>query len=122
MEVHVRRKQCVVLAAAAALAAGIASAQPSLLEPNNSAGSVMDTPPLVTERPATSTTETPSRTDSSLWAFDKLDPAHRGYVTQSDVAQLPGQWSFYEADRNRDGRLDAEEFQRFWADYQSGTN
>lgn len=124
MKFEFRRQHRVMLAAAAMIAAGLASAQPSLTQPNNSAGSMMDTPPLVTQPPSANSTarETPSRTDSALWAFDKLDPNHRGYITQSDVGQLPGQFSFYEADRNHDGRLDADEFQRFWTDYQSGTH
>jgi len=50
----------------------------------------------------------------------KLDWEHRGYVTRSDVNQLPGQVSgFDQADRNRDGRLNMDEFQRFWQGYES---
>ena len=131
MKFDFRRKQHLMLAAATLLAAGMASAQPSLTEPNNSAGSTMDTPPLVQppsigkfDLPSAGTTtrETPSRTESPLWAFDKLDPTHRGYVTQGDVAQLPGHYSFDQADMNHDGKLDASEFQRFWSGYQSGAS
>ena len=60
----------------------------------------------------------PSRTDSSLSAFDKLDSENRGYVTRSDVNQLPGHINFDSADRDRDGRLTIDEFQRFWQDYE----
>jgi hypothetical protein len=117
---HSDRHHRVAVAVAALLAGGLAFAQPSLTQPNNSAGSVMDTPPQL-QLPAAATTlrETPSRTENSITAFEKLDSSHRGYVTQSDVSRLPGMLNFPEADLNHDGRLDINEFQRFWGDYQS---
>jgi Ca2+-binding EF-hand superfamily protein len=109
------------VATAIMLSGGMAFAQSSTMTmPNNSAGTVLDTPPLIAP-PSMATTKptSPSRTDSSLSAFDKLDPRHQGYVTRSDVSELPGTINFDEADRNRDGRLDSDEFQRFWQDYNS---
>ncbi len=105
------------MAAATALLAGsVAFAQSSLLLPNNSAGTPSET--MMTQ-PGKGM---PSRTDSSLSAFDKLDWEHRGYVTRSDVQQLPGQVSgFDQSDVNRDGKLNLDEFQRFWQGYESPT-
>lgn len=115
---RIRQRMLVV---AASLSVSVAFAQSSsLLEPNNSAGTPLDTQPTLT-RPDTTSTEAPSRTSSSLWAFDTLDKERRGYVTPGDVAGLPGTFNFSQADRNRDGRLDEGEFQRFWDDYQSGS-
>jgi len=106
-----------VVAAAALMLGSISFAQsPSLTLPNNSAG----TPDSI---PATTTTAkepVPSMTESSLTAFDKLDTQHRGYVTRGDTDRLPGHINFDSADRNHDGRLDIDEFQRAWADYGNG--
>lgn len=106
-----------LLVAAALAASGAAFGQSSTLTtPNNSAGSPMDTPPMVT-RPLPDA-GMPSRTESSLTAFDKLRSGSEGYVTRDEVARLPGNANFEEADRDRDGRLNPDEFQRFWNDYQ----
>ena len=108
-----------IVAAMALMLGGIACAQsPSLTLPNNSAGTPDGIPraaPIVTE-PQTM----PSTTEGSLTAFDKLDATHRGYLTRSDTARLSVSVDFDAADRNRDGRLDIDEFQRAWADYRSG--
>ena len=114
------RKQRMIVGAAVLLAGGVAFAQSSLMMPNNSAGSAFDTPPLIAP-PSMATTKpgTPSRTDSSLSAFDMLDSKHQGYVTRGDISELPGTHNFDLADRNRDGRLNSDEFQRFWQDYGS---
>ena len=40
-------------------------------------------------------------------------------MTRGDISELPGTHNFDMADRNRDGRLDSDEFQRFWQDYGS---
>ena len=112
------RPASVLVAAAAMMVAGAALAQSSALTaPNNSAGTPLDTPPMIT-RPATDG-GLPTRTESSITAFDKLDIGRDGYISRAEAAGLPGNMSFAEADRNRDGRLDADEFQRFWGDYQS---
>lgn len=107
----------VVVAAAAMIFTGAAFAQSSALTaPNNSAGTPLDAPPMVT-RPATGM-DLPTRTESAITAFDKLDTRGQGYLTHADVAALPGSMDFDEADRNRDGRLNNDEFQRFWGNYQ----
>lgn len=100
-----------------AFAGGALAQSPALTAPNNSAGTPLDAPSVITR------TDTlpplPTRTESSSTAFDKLDVQRRGYVTRAQVAPLPGTLDFDDADRNRDERLDPGEFQRFWSDYQS---
>jgi len=111
MKSHLRT----IVAATALLMGSVAYGQSSsLLLPNNSAGTPSETMPTQPSKGM------PTTTDSSLSAFDKLDWEHRGYVTRSDVNQLPGQVSgFDQADRNRDGHLNMDEFQRFWQGYES---
>ena len=139
-----------LVAAAAMLAGSLAFAQSSLTAPNNSAGSPLDTPPagmapaqaappataipsdppLTTAIPSDANappvtivkpTGKPTQTDSALVTFLMLDTANRGYLIRDDVAQLPGFVAFDQADRNRDGRLDGDEFQRAWADHGSSS-
>ena len=115
MNPMLRRTRSLV-AAAALVASGAVFAQSSALTaPHNSAGTPLDTP--MAAPPGTGLTGTPTRTESAITAFDKLDSG-QGYVTRADTDRLSGTVNFDEADRNRDGRLDAEEFQRFWGDYQ----
>jgi hypothetical protein len=105
-----------IVAAVALMAGGIAFAQsPSLTLPNNSAGTPDST------RSTKVIESMPSMTESSLTAFEKLDAQHRGYVTRSETDRLPKALNFDTADRNHDGRLDVDEFQRAWADYGSGS-
>lgn len=112
------RLRLALAATTALLVGGAAFAQsPSLTAPNNSAGTPNEPPARVMPAP---TAGLPSRTESADTAFDKLDTSHRGYVTHSDVNQLPGTVKFDEADRNHDGRLDSGEFQRAWNDYGAG--
>jgi hypothetical protein len=107
----------IAVATAALLAGSVVFAQSTLTMPNNSAGSTLDTPPLLAPPSmATPKSDIPSRTDSSLSAFDKLDSQHRGFVTRDDVSGLPGTLNFDTADRDHDGRLTPDEFQRFWND------
>ena len=106
-----------LVASVAVVLSGMAFAQsPSLTQPNNSAG----TPDGVPGAPAIVIVPVPAMTEGSLTAFEKLDAGHRGYVTRSDTDRLSGHIEFDSADRNHDGRLDIDEFQRAWADYRSG--
>ena len=86
--------------------------------PNNSAGTPDSIPgtPTISRQPAA----VPSVTEGSLTAFEKLDNQHRGYVTRSDTDRLSGTVNFDSADTNHDGRLNIDEFQRAWSNYQSG--
>jgi len=118
MRIHTLNKSAVV-AAVALMLGGVSFAQsPSLTLPNNSAGtpdSIPGTPAMVVEPSAI-----PSPTESSLTAFDKLDAQHRGFITRGDTDRLAGYINFDSADRNHDGRLDMDEFQRAWSDYGHG--
>ena len=61
---------------------------------------------------------TPNRAELAGSAFTKLDAGSRGYLTLEDVRQLDGfDSAFRQADRNRDGRLDATEFNVAWGAY-----
>jgi hypothetical protein len=61
---------------------------------------------------------TPNRAELAGSAFTKLDAGNRGYLTLEDVRQLDGfDSAFRQADRNRDGRLDATEFNAAWGAY-----
>ena len=95
---------------AAMLAATIASAQTSLTLPNNSAGTALDTPPILPATPDA----LPPRSDPAPRAFETIDARRRGYVTREELEQLKDREAFDAADLNGDGRLDAAEFQRFW--------
>ena len=86
--------------AAAALFAGSAAFAQSTLFAAEQLGGTLDPPSLVTAPPRESARGMPSRTDSSLSAFDKLDWENRGYVTRSDANQL-GNINFDSADRDR---------------------
>jgi hypothetical protein len=64
----------------------------------------------------------PNKSELAISAFRKLDADNKGYVTRADVAQLAGfESAFAQADQNRDGRLNASEFNSAWAIY-TGNN
>lgn len=116
-----------LLAASVALSlSGLALAQSTSMDapltaPNNSAGTPLDIPTLHMPAPMRDSLNVPSRTDNAASAFDKLDAAHRGYVTRAEVELLPESIKFDLADRNNDGRLDADEFQQAWNEHGSGS-
>jgi hypothetical protein len=114
MSIHTLHKSAIV-AAVALMLGGVSFAQSSLTLPNNSAGTPDSIPGTTTS--VIEPNSIPSATESSLTAFDKLDAQHRGYITRSDTDRLSGRMNFDSADRNHDGRLDIDEFQRAWADY-----
>jgi hypothetical protein len=84
----------------AALFAGVASAQSPLTLPNNSAGTEMDTPPVL-----------PAGPDVLVPATPRSESAGNG-VAREEVEQLAGPKAADEADRNRDGRVDGKELRR----------
>ena len=114
-------KAGMAMAAAATIATGFVWAQSALTLPNNSAGSPLDTPPLIAPEAAAAARADapPSRSDSSGAAFQKLDRHGNGYVTRSDFARMGG-GDFDAADANHDGRLSYDEFQHYWTEVQSG--
>jgi hypothetical protein len=61
---------------------------------------------------------TPNRAELASSAFTKLDGQNRGYLTMDDVRQLDGfETAFRQSDQNRDGRLNASEFNAAWGIY-----
>lgn len=73
------------LTAAAFLACSAAFAQPSLLLPNNSAGSPLDTPPVLVQPPAQPrTADTPKRTDPEVTGREELEAAKREPVPEDE--------------------------------------
>jgi hypothetical protein len=71
-------RRTIAVAAATLLASGAAFAQSSLFLPNNSAGSPLDTPPVITQPPASPrTADTPRRTEPEVTARQQLDTAER---------------------------------------------
>ena len=91
-----RRPWLLAQAGAILAVAATASAQSSLTLPNNSAGTEMDTPPILPSTPGTNAPLTPPRDG----------------VTREQAEQLAGPKEAEEADRNRDGRLDSKELRR----------
>jgi len=61
---------------------------------------------------------TPNKSETAASAFEKLDAAHAGYVTKEQAAKLDGfDKAFTQADKNKDGKLDRDEFRAAWAIY-----
>src|SRR4030095_8912817 len=58
----------------------------------------------------------PAKSDTAASAFQKLDTAKAGYVTKEQAAKLRG-FDFTQADKNKDGKLDREEFNAAWGVY-----
>jgi hypothetical protein len=82
---------------AALFAAATASAQSSLTLPNNSAGTALDTPPLL-----------PAVPDVMVPAMPRSG-APRDGMSRKDAEELAGPNAAEQADRNRDGRIDTKE-------------
>jgi hypothetical protein len=63
----------------------------------------------------------PSKSEPATSAFEKLDASHAGYLTKQQVAKLDGfDKAFTEADKDKDGKLNRDEFQAAWAIYTRG--
>ena len=64
----------------------------------------------------------PSKSETAMEAYGKLNRANAGYLTWDDVRQLNGfETAFQQADQNHDGRLSPAEFNSAWAMY-TGSN
>jgi hypothetical protein len=64
---------------------------------------------------------TPNKSETASSAFEKLDASHAGYLTKEKVAKLDGfDKAFIEADKDKDGKLNRDEFQAAWAIYTRG--
>jgi hypothetical protein len=117
-----------LLAVALIALSGAAFAQsPSYTTPDRQPGTPNNPSAMAPAAPANpagmaksmGTATTPSRTESADTAFRTLDPANRGYLSQGDVARLPGFTTFEQADTNKDGRLGSDEFSKAWSTYES---
>jgi hypothetical protein len=64
----------------------------------------------------------PSKSETAMEAFGKLNRNNAGYLTWDDVRQLEGfETAFQQADQNHDGRLNPAEFNSAWSMY-TGNN
>ena len=64
----------------------------------------------------------PSKSETAMEAYGKLNRANAGYLTWDDVRHLDGfETAFQQADQNHDGRLSPAEFNSAWAMY-TGSN
>jgi hypothetical protein len=64
----------------------------------------------------------PSKSETAMEAYGKLNRGNAGYLTWNDVRHLDGfETAFQQADQNRDGRLSPAEFNSAWAMY-TGNN
>ena len=65
----------------------------------------------------------PSKAELPDAAFKKLDAGGKGYVSKEDIRGMSGfDKSFQLADANKDGKLNAAEFRKAWADYTGRAN
>ena len=104
-------RTALVATVAGCLAMGLAFAQ---YQPTTPAQS--QTPGSST--PAQMSAVTPNKSETAASAFEKLDAAHAGYVTKEQAAKLDGfDKAFTQADKNKDGKLDRDEFRAAWAIY-----
>lgn len=110
---------CVAVAAFVAAVSGIAAAQGGANPA--AAGAAAAAQPAAAPMPLPHGI-VPNRAELPMSAFNKLDTDSKGYVTLDDVRQLDGFASaFAQADQNRDGRLNASEFNSAWAIYTGNT-
>lgn len=85
---------------------------------SNKSGSTESSQPSILEDAMSEKPIIPSRAEMADAAFRKLDAGGKGYVSKDDVRDLSGfDKSFQLADANKDGKLDAAEFKKAWADY-----
>ena len=120
---HYERAALVATVAGCFAIAGLAVAQsqsstPAQSQPATPAQSQPATPsqPSVSHPQSQMSTMAPSRSDTAVSAFQKLDAGKVGYVTKEQAAKLSG-FDFTEADKNKDGKLDRDEFNAAWGVY-----
>jgi Ca2+-binding EF-hand superfamily protein len=64
----------------------------------------------------------PSKAETASSAFAKLAQSGSTFVTREQASRLEGfDRAFSDADRNRDGQLDRDEFNAAWANYTGRT-
>ena len=108
---HYERTALAATVAGCLAIAGIAFAQYPATTPAQSQTPSSNTPK---QMPAV----TPNKSETAASAFEKLDAAHAGYVTKEQAAKLDGfDKTFVQADKNKAGKLDQDEFNAAWAIY-----
>jgi hypothetical protein len=123
-----RSIMCVV--AAAGLWAGVAAAQGTA---GTTPGTTAQGAPAPTASPAANALPpaapvapahgpVPSKSETAMEAYGKLNRSNAGYLTWDDVRHLEGfETAFQQADQNHDGRLNPAEFNSAWSMY-TGNN
>jgi hypothetical protein len=108
---HYERIALVATVAGCFAMAGLAFAQYQPTTPTQSQ-------PPGSSTPTQMSAVTPNKSETASSAFEKLDAAHAGYVTKEQAAKLDGfDKAFTQADKNKDGKLDRDEFKAAWAIY-----
>lgn len=108
---HYERTALAATVAGCLAMAGLAFAQYPATTPAQSQTPSSSTPTQVSAM-------TPNKSETAASAFEKLDAAHAGYVTKEQAAKLDGfDKAFTQADKNKDGKLDRDEFKAAWAIY-----
>ena len=103
-------------ALAATLAGCLAMAGLALAQSQPATPAQSQTPS--SSKPTQMSAMTPNKSETASSAFEKLDAAHAGYVTKEQAAKLDGfDKAFTRADKNKDGKLDRDEFKAAWAIY-----
>jgi len=121
-------KRFVIMGALRDLSLGVLAAAAAWLVLTSTSAWSQDTkdvaPPATPVAPAAAARDAPAqkivpaRDETAKAAFTKLDVGQRGFVTIEDVAALDGFGAaFSRADQNRDGRLNASEFDMAWGLY-----
>ena len=104
---HFKFNALVACVAGSFLLTGLAIAQSQPTPPAQTSGS---------NPPSQASTMAPSKSDTAVSAFQKLDATKAGYVTKEQAAKIDG-FDFTQADKNKDGKLDRDEFNAAWGMY-----
>jgi hypothetical protein len=114
---HHKRNALVATVAGCFALAGLAAAQS---QPATSGQSQPMTPAQSqtsgSNPPSQMSTMAPSKSDTAVSAFQKLDATKVGYMTKEQATKLNG-FDFTRADKNNDGKLDRDEFNAAWGVY-----
>jgi len=121
---YYRRNSIVAIVAGFALASvAVAQTQPATPAQSQPATPAQSQPTMPAQSqksesnpPSQMSTTAPSKSDTAVSAFQKLDAAKAGYVTKEQAAKLNG-FDFTQADKNKDGKLDRDEFNAAWGVY-----
>jgi EF hand domain-containing protein len=106
-QAHFKRNALIASLAGCFALTGLAIAQSQPTTPAQTAGS---------NPPSQMSNMAPSKSDTAVSAFQKLDTAKAGYVTKEQAARIEG-FDFTQADKNKDGKLDRDEFNAAWGVY-----